>query len=221
MYVKSIGHFLFVEITGAIFSYPIGKPRWVKKSALSVLVPLQWISHNCRMNNSILEILNKTIKKSDKRILVISHADNGIEHQAFMGKYFPNLEYNFAKSKAVVKDLPKLKFDVVYLDNVFQTLEWKQAKSLMKSLGNRLRFDSRAIITGPLKYNEQDTTLALNNESLEVSLKNLNPLFGIRSFESINNAMMNNGFQLLDDHEHQNANEYSLVYTRLKFEKQH
>lgn len=163
------------------------------------------------MNKQIIELLQQTIKKTDKRILDIT-SEKRLNHQTILEKNFPSLEYHYATAKSVVEDLPKLKFDIIYLDNVFQKLHWKEGKSLIKSLGNRLRFESRAIIVGPLKDREK-------NELLEASLKELDSLFGVRSYESINNAMKNNGFILIDDLSVSDIDEYALVYSRLKFEK--
>lgn len=195
-------------------------------------------SSACERNQaSILEVLKNYIKTSDRRILEIGSGTG--QHAIYFAPHFPYLEWyptDLAKNLAGIKlnlaeakipniliplkldvgcdDFPKLKFDVVFTANTFHIMHWKEAKSFIKLLGHRLREGSRAIFYGPFKYEGQFTSTS--NEAFDLELKKQDPLSGIRSFEDINNAMIKNGFELVDDID-MPANNKILVYTRLKF----
>lgn len=113
-------------------------------------------------------------------------------------------------------DFPKLKFDLVFTANTLHIMHWKDCKSLMKLLGNRLREGSRAMFYGPFKYKGEFTSES--NAAFDVTLKERDPLSGIRAFEDILNQMTRNGFELVHDHE-MPANNRMLVFNRLKFVK--
>jgi cyclopropane fatty-acyl-phospholipid synthase-like methyltransferase len=111
-------------------------------------------------------------------------------------------------------DFPKLRFDLVYTANTFHIMSWKDCKSCMKLMGNRLREGARAVIYGPFKYNGEFTSES--NAAFDLSLKECDPTSGIRAFEDVNKAMEKNGFELVEAHE-MPANNRVLVYRRLRF----
>lgn len=196
----------------------------------------------CERNQApILEILRDHITRDDRRLLEIGSGTG--QHAVYFAPAFPHLEWHPSdlatnipgmtqwfkeaqihniqrpvKLDVAKDDFPKVKFDVVFTANTFHIMNWKDCKSLMKTLGHRLREGSRAIIYGPFKYNGEFTSPS--NAEFDLSLKSRDPLSGIRSFEDVNNNMMKNGFELVGDFE-MPAHNRTLVYRRLKFVKSH
>lgn len=192
----------------------------------------------CERNQEpILEVLKEFVTKDDRRLLEIGSGTG--QHAVYMAPSFPQVEwfpsdmpdkipgmmlwFNEAKIKnikppvklSIGKDeFPKLKFDVIYTANTFHILHWKECKSLMKMMGNRLREGSRVIIYGPFKYDGAFSSPS--DEAFDLELKSQDPLRGIRSFEDVNNAMTKNGFELIAD-VGMPANNRTLVFQRLKF----
>jgi cyclopropane fatty-acyl-phospholipid synthase-like methyltransferase len=199
-------------------------------------------SPSCERNQEpILEVLKENIHQEDRRILEIG-AGTG-QHAIHFAPHFPQVEwfptdlstklsgmkqwFNEAGIPNIQKpttldvskdDFPKVKFDVVFTANTFHIMYWKDCKSFMKLLGHRLREGSRAIFYGPFKYAGEFTSPS--NAQFDQSLKASDPLTGIRAFEDVNSNMLKNGFELVHDYE-MPANNRMLVYSRLKFVKQH
>lgn len=192
-----------------------------------------------RNRDPILEVLMDAIVPTDRRLLEIG-AGTG-QHAVYFAPHFPRLEWyptdlsdkipgmnqwfkeaNIPNIQKPVRldvtkdDFPKVKFDIVFTANTLHIMHWKDCKSFMKLLGNRLREGSRAIFYGPFKYNGEFTSPS--NAEFDATLKARDPLSGIRSFEDINSNMMKNGFELVFDHD-MPANNRMLVFTRLKFTK--
>jgi cyclopropane fatty-acyl-phospholipid synthase-like methyltransferase len=190
-----------------------------------------------RNKDPILSILKQFITKDDARVLEIGSGSG--QHAVYFAPEFPFLKwfptdvsanlpgmrlwFEEAKLKnieppqriEVGKDeLPKLKFDVIYTANTFHIMHWKECKSLIKMMGGRLREGSRVFIYGPFKYEGAFTSES--NEAFDKSLRERDPMSGIRSFEDVNNAMFKNGFELLGDFD-MPANNQMLVFSRLKF----
>ena len=192
-----------------------------------------------RNQGSILKVLQENIFPQDVRLLEIG-AGTG-QHAVYFAPHFPRLEWHptdlssnllgmnkwiheahISNIQKPIKldvskdDFPKLKFDVVFTANTLHIMHWKDCKSFMKLLGHRLREGSRAIFYGPFKYNGDFTSPS--NAEFDQMLKERDPLSGIRSFEDVNSNMLKNGFELIHDYE-MPANNRSLVYNRLKFQK--
>lgn len=193
-----------------------------------------------RNKDAILEVLQKIILPTDRRLLEIG-AGTG-QHAVYFAPHFPQLEwyptdlsinlagmnlwFNEAKIINIQKptrldvskdDFPKLKFDVVFTANTFHIMHWKDCKSLMKTLGHRLREGASAIFYGPFKYEGEFTSQS--NAEFDASLKLSDPLSGIRAFEDVHQNMQKNGFELFEDIE-MPANNRLLVFNRLKFVKE-
>ena len=192
-----------------------------------------------RNKDAILEVLKETILPSDRRVLEIG-AGTG-QHAVYFAPHFPQVDWyptdlsdklqgmklwlEEAKIPNIQRplrldvskdDFPKLKFDVVFTANTFHIMHWKDCKSFMKLLGNRLRENSRVVIDGPFKYNGEFTSES--NAQFDQTLKKRDPLSGIRNFEDILNNMVKNGFELIADYD-MPANNRILVFNRLKFQK--
>ncbi len=193
-----------------------------------------------RNKEPILEVLEKHILPTDRRLLEVGSGTG--QHAVFLSPFFPQVEWyptdlteNLPKINMWLKeannpniqkpvrldvskdDFPKLKFDVVFTANTLHIMSWKNCKSFMKLLGNRLREDSRAFFYGPFKYNGEFTSES--NAEFDSGLKLKNPESGIRAFEDVNNNMIKNGFELVQDYE-MPANNRMLVYNRRRFVKQ-
>jgi cyclopropane fatty-acyl-phospholipid synthase-like methyltransferase len=197
-------------------------------------------SDACEKNkDAILEVLQNVILASDRRLLEIGSGSG--QHAVFMAPFFPqlewfptdlslilpgmNLRFDEARIPNIQKpvrldvakdDFPKKKFDLVFTANTFHIMHWKDCKAFMKLVGNRLRENSRCMFYGPFKYNGEFTSTS--NLEFDLALKNKDPMYGIRSFEDVNNNMLKNGFELVQDYE-MPANNRMLVYSRLKFFK--
>ena len=195
-------------------------------------------SEACERNKEpILQVLLEHIYPADRRVIEIG-AGTG-QHAVYFAPKFPQVEWfptdlpsnmlglNMNFSEARIKniqkpirldvskdDFPKVKFDVVFTANTLHIMHWKDCKSFMKLLGHRLREGSRAIIYGPFKYNGEFTSES--NAAFDESLKERDPLSGIRAFEDVNSNMIKNGFELVEDYE-MPSNNRCLVYRRLKF----
>ncbi len=192
-----------------------------------------------RNRDPILEVLKTVILPTDRRLIEIGTGTG--QHAVYFAPHFKLLEWypsdlseNIPGMKLWFKeakltniqdpvrldvskdDFPKVKFDVVFTANTFHIMNWKECKSFMKLLGHRLREGSRATIYGPFKYKGEFTSES--NAAFDESLKQKDPLMGIRSFEDVHSNMVKNGFELIHDHE-MPANNRMLVYNRLKFEK--
>lgn len=194
----------------------------------------------CERNQGpILEVFQKVILPTDRRLLEIGTGTG--QHAVYLAPHFPQLEWYptdlsvnipgmklwFEEAKIpniqspvrldVGKDdFPKLKFDVVFTANTFHIMHWKECKSFMKLLGNRLREGSRFVVYGPFKYGGEFTSAS--NAEFDLSLKSRDSLMGIRSFEDVLSNMEKNGFELVEDHE-MPANNRMLIFERLKFVK--
>lgn len=192
----------------------------------------------CERNQGpILEVLNEVILPTDRRLLEIGSGTG--QHAVFLAPHFPRLEWyptdlsdkligmtEWFKEAQIPNiqrptrldvsknDFPKLKFDIVFTANTLHIMHWKDCKSFMKLLGHRLRENSRAVFYGPFKYNGEFTSES--NAQFDLSLKERDPLSGIRAFEDVNNNMLKNGFELMADYE-MPANNRMLVFNRLKF----
>lgn len=112
-------------------------------------------------------------------------------------------------------DFPsKRPFDYVFTANTLHIMSWKNAKTLFKLVGKRLREGCLFFIYGPFKYNGLFTSES--NELFDQSLKLRDPQSGIRNFEDIKVSLEKYGFKLLKDHE-MPAYNHLLVFEKNKF----
>lgn len=94
-------------------------------------------------------------------------------------------------------EFPNQKFNAAFASQLLHVISWKETKSLIKMLGNRLREGSQVIFYGPFKFDQKFESERL--EALDKSLKEKDPLNGIRSFEDVCKAMAKAGFQFKKD----------------------
>ena len=195
---------------------------------------------SCDRNQApIFEILKEVVTSDDKNIFEIGSGSG--QHAIFMAPKFPNLTWitsDVTGNHKLIKenleaakisnirgpfqyevgkdDFPRIPFDLVFTANTFHIMSWKNCKTLMKNLGNRLREGSQVVIYGPFNYDGKFTSES--NANFDVWLKERNPESGIRAFEDVKNNMEKNGFTLYKDFE-MPANNRTLVFTRLDFVK--
>ena len=187
----------------------------------------------------ILEVLKQYITPENRKLLEIGTGTG--QHAVFMAREFPHIDWitsdraqnhegikqwltearvNNLKGPiqfAIGKDeFPRNSFDLVFNSNTFHSMSWKECKTLMKMLGNRLREGAQVFIYGPFNYN--GTFTSESNRDFDGLLKARDPQSGIRSFEDVDANMKKNGFAFCKDHE-MPANNRLLVYTRLEFVK--
>lgn len=187
----------------------------------------------------IFEILKEVVTEGDRNIFEIG--SGSAQHAIYMAPKLPGVTWitsditeNHKMIKASLEaakipnirgpfqfevgkdDFPRIPFDIVFTANTLHIMSWKNCKTLMKNLGNRLREGSQVVIYGPFNYDGKFTSES--NEKFDQWLKERNPESGIRAFEDINNNMTKNGFTLYKDFE-MPANNRTLVFTRLNFVK--
>ena len=109
-------------------------------------------------------------------------------------------------------ELPNQKFNAAYASQLLHVISWKQAKSLIKMLGGRLREGSQVLFYGPFKYNGAFPSTRL--EELDANLKAKDAQNGIRAFEDVTKAMAKAGFALRKDYLLPNDN-HVLYFERL------
>lgn len=192
-----------------------------------------------RNQTPIFEILKNLISEGDRNIFEIGSGT--AQHAIFMAPKLPHLTWitsDITQQHKAIKerleaakipnirgpfqyevgkdDFPRIPFDLVYTANTFHIMSWKNCKTLMKNLGNRLREGSQVVIYGPFNYEGKFTSES--NAHFDQMLKEKNPDSGIRAFEDVKNNMEKNGFTLYKDFE-MPANNRTLVFTRLNFVK--
>lgn len=188
-----------------------------------------------RNKEAILEVLKEYIQTS-ARLLEIGTGTG--QHAVFIAKHLPDLHWVTSDQpsyhsgiklwlkqerlknvhgpeKLVVgeDDFPsKRPFDYVFSANTLHIMSWKEAKTLFKLLGKRLREGCLVFFYGP--FNKDGHYTSESNELFDKSLRQSNSLSGIRNLEDIDKAMSKNGFSLL--HEHQMpANNFMLVFRKI------
>lgn len=192
-----------------------------------------------RNKEPILEVLREFITSEDKKLLEVGSGTG--QHAVFLAPHFKHLEWytsDVPDNHAGIKewlgeakvpnikgpftfevgkdDFPKNEFDIVFTANTFHIMSWKECKTLMKSLGQRLTEGAQVFIYGPFKYQGEYTSQS--NAEFDESLKTRNPLSGIRAFEDVVNAMTKNGFSLTKDVE-MPANNRILIFMRIDYIK--
>lgn len=189
-------------------------------------------------NQALLKILQEIITTESMRLLEVGSGSG--DHALLFAPYFSNLIWTTSEKSEKISPLKKtlleaklpnlqgpLCFEVgedefpknhagynyVFLNEVIPYLTWKQAKGLMKMMGNRLRFGSQVFIAGSFKYEGYFRSEA--QETLDKKLKEKDSKLGLRSFEDICDCMKKNGFDLYQDFDLPDA-QHLLVFTRLE-----
>jgi SAM-dependent methyltransferase len=90
-------------------------------------------------------------------------------------------------------------FDAVFSANTLHIMSWLGVERMFEGLGAVLANGGVACIYGPFRYDRSFT--APSNEHFDKSLRQRDPLSGIRDFEAVNALARDQGLELLGDHE--------------------
>lgn len=198
----------------------------------------KFFSEACERNKEpIFKVLRQVIGPHNRRLFEIGSGT--AQHAIFLAPFFPHVEWTCSERKSAVDSMnrnikaagvanirpsftfdagkdefPRLHADLIFTANTFHIMHWKECKSLIKLLGNRLQKNAKVMIYGPFNYEGKFTSPS--NEEFDQWLKNRDPLSGIRAFEDVNKAMLKQGFALEKDYE-MPSNNRMLVYNRLTF----
>ena len=189
-----------------------------------------------RNKEPILSVLKQVLRGTHKRLLEVG-AGTG-QHALYFAPQFPHMQWTATergenmvmlnrrvqeafipnltppfKLEIGVDDFPKFTFDVILTINTFHIMHWKEVKTFIKLCAGRLQEGGKVVIYGAFNYGGQFT--APSNEAFDKSLKEQDPLRGIRNFEDVCGAFEKNGFALERDFE-MPSNNRMLVFTRLK-----
>ncbi len=170
----------------------------------------------------ILRVLKQVITEENFRLMEVGSGTG--QHAVFCAPHFPSLQWVTTDTAdklegitmwlreaqvpnvhgpvayEVGKDeFPRQKCDVVFAANIFHILSWKNDKTLIKALGNRLREGSKVLFYGAFNYGGKFTSKS--NEAFDAALKAKNPQSGIRHFEDVQKAMTKAGFEFVKDFE--------------------
>lgn len=110
-------------------------------------------------------------------------------------------------------EFPSQKFNGAFASQLLHVISWKQSKSLIKHLGNRLRQGSRVLFYGPFRYDGKLSSERL--EELDRTLREKDSAAGIRAFDDVVRAMTKAGFALKQDYTLPNDN-HVLYFERLE-----
>lgn len=175
-------------------------------------------SPSCERNQAaILEVFQKHFRETDRQVLeigsgtgqhavyfgqaikqVIWQTSDVKENHAGINKWLAEaqlthvlapIEYTIGES-----DWPNFEADVVFSANVLHIISFELVQKFILDLGGNLNSGSRVFFYGPFKYQGQFTSAS--NADFESWLKNIDPLRGIRDFETIEKLMQKQGFNL-------------------------
>lgn len=192
-----------------------------------------------RNKEPILKVLIEIIRPFHRRLLEVG-AGTG-QHAVYLAPFFPNLDWTPTEQSANLAmlnrrvqearvpnltppfklqvgqdDFPKLTYDIIFTINTFHIMHWKEVKTFIKLCSGRLQEGGLVVIYGPFNFGGTFTTAS--NEDFDKTLKEKDPLAGIRGFEDVLKAFEKNDFRFVREYE-MPANNSILVFSRLKFER--
>ncbi len=164
--------------------------------------------------------MQQIVSSSDQRLLEIGSGTG--QHAVYLAPHFPHMIWVTSDLKdnhrgiqlwleestapniigpgvfEVGKDkFPNGNFDIVFTANTFHIMHWCHCEELMKMLGKNLSAGAKVLIYGPMKYGGNFTSHS--NQEFDKSLKERDPLMGIREFEDICQQMEKRAFVLFKD----------------------
>ena len=107
---------------------------------------------------------------------------------------------------------PSPSYDAIYLANVIHIIDAQLVSQLFSHLGRTLSEGGLVIMYGPFNYDGRFTSEG--NRRLDEWLKSLQPSYGIRDFETVDQLARQNNLSMLDDRT-MPANNRLLVWRRL------
>jgi len=198
--------------------------------------PIKPFSLSCERNQyAILDVLQNTFEVGVRHVLEIGSGTG--QHAVYFAQHFPEIRWQTsdmvenhvgiqmwleeAQLANVISPVeyqigqsqwPKGPVDVVFSANTLHIISVELVKMLIQDLGDNLEKGNQVIFYGPFKYQGEFT--AASNVKFERWLKNIDPLRGIRDFETIVELMHDQGFTLLHDI-NMPANNQLLIFKRL------
>ena len=101
--------------------------------------------------------------------------------------------------------------DAVFTANTLHIVSWPQVQALFRGIGRVLRDEGLLIAYGPFRYGGQFTSHS--NAAFDESLRQQDPMSGIRDFEAVDELASRQGLHLLEDCA-MPANNQTLVWRR-------
>jgi len=101
--------------------------------------------------------------------------------------------------------------DAVYTANTLHIVSWQQVQAMFRGIGRVLHDDGMLIVYGPFRYGGQFT--AHSNAAFDDTLRQRDPLSGIRDFEAVDALAAGQGLRLVEDCA-MPANNQTLVWRR-------
>lgn len=189
----------------------------------------------CERNRiPILKVMQELITSNDSRLLEIGSGTG--QHAVYLAPHFPHMiwvtsdvkENHFGiqlwleesgapniigpgEYQVGEDNFPNGNFDVVFTANTFHIMPWYLCEELMDQFGKNLNAGAKVLIYGPFNYNGKFTSPS--NEEFDESLRQRDPLMGIRDFEEVARYMEKRAFGLLKDYE-MPANNRLLVFEK-------
>ncbi len=189
----------------------------------------------CERNRiPILKVMKDLITSNDSRLLEVGSGTG--QHAVYLAPHFPHMIWVTSDVKEnhygiqlwleesgapniigpgeyqVGEDnFPNGNFDVVFTANTFHIMPWYLCEELMDQFGKNLNAGAKVLIYGPFNYNGKFTSPS--NEEFDDSLRQRDPLMGIRDFEEVARYMEKRAFGLLKDYE-MPANNRLLVFEK-------
>ncbi len=177
----------------------------------------------CERNRiPILKVMKDLITSNDSRLLEVGSGTG--QHAVYLAPHFPHMIWVTSDVKEnhygiqlwleesgapniigpgeyqVGEDnFPNGNFDVVFTANTFHIMPWYLCEELMDQFGKNLNAGAKVLIYGPFNYNGKFTSPS--NEEFDDSLRQRDPLMGIRDFEEVSRYMEKRAFGLLKDYE--------------------
>ena len=102
-------------------------------------------------------------------------------------------------------------FNNLYTANTFHIMPWSQGVRLIEMAEKNLARGHLFMIYGPFNYRGQWTSKS--NEIFDRSLRQRDPLMGLRDFETLSETMAKHTFDLVADHE-MPANNRFLIFQK-------
>ena len=175
----------------------------------------------CERNQKvILENEQKWLRPTDKHILEIGSGTG--QHAVYFGQNLPHITWQtsdvmdnhagidmwLAESAAEnVKSpltyeigrhkFPTVNADVVFSANTLHIISEDLVKQLIVDLGESLKPACRVMFYGPFKYRGEFTSQS--NAEFDLWLQDVDPLRGVRDFESIHDLMRQQNFVMITD----------------------
>lgn len=187
-----------------------------------------------RNKDPILQVLKSVIRAEDKILFEIGSGTG--QHAVYLAAHFPHVLWqtsdlmeNHEGIRAWLNDykgnnlavplefkvgksaLPDLSIDIVFTANTLHIISWSECLTLFSILSD-LKAGSRFLVYGPFKHEGHFTSES--NAQFDLSLREYNPLSGIRDFEAVREELIKSGFELLKDFDMPAYNQF-LVFLKV------